>query len=261
MGFSLLAEERTKERKKVVMSRWWEEDTATQEEQQQPTITRRSRFTSATGWEKFLYYVTFSCYALLNSIDMVLSGCLTVFAVELAGTLSPIQKLPFYISWIIWIYAIIGSSILVEVFLSFSALAFVTCRPVAYIPQHMTYIIATVSFITGVIAFVIERIFFNFMTNHAFEYGIGQRDIASFRSYYKYAAAILLSIIPPLQACRFFISQRFTLISRRIDGEFHALLDDHDRSRENQLHFEKEARREKYDSLRGYYHAKYDSVY
>ena len=243
------------------MTTWWEEEDTTTQQEQPIYLPRRSRFASATGWEKFLYYLTFSCYALLNSIDMVLSGCLTVFAVELAGTLSPIQKLPFYVSWIIWIYAILGSSILVEVFLSFSALAFVTCRPVSYIPQHMTYIIAIVSLITGVLAFVVERLFFDFMTNHAFEYGIGQHDIATYRNYYKYAAAVVLGIIPPLQACRFFISQRFTLVSRRIDGEFHALLDDHDRSRDDQLHFEKEARREKYDSLRGYYHTKYNNVY
>ena len=237
------------------MSQWWEEETPKQQEQL--PLTRRSRFASATGWEKFLYYVVLSCYTLLNSVDMVLSGYLTVFAVELAGTLSPIQKLPFYVSWIIWIYAIIGSSILVEVFLSFSALAFVTCRSVSYIPQHMTYILAGVSFITGIMAFVVERLFFDYMVNHAFEYGIGQHDIATYRNYYKYAAAIALGIIPPLQACRFFISQRFTLVSRRIDGEFHALLDDHDRTRDDQVFFEKEARKEKYDSLRGYYHNKY----
>ena len=222
---------------------------------------RRSIHGPLTGWEQFIYYVIFGSYAVLNSLDMILSGFLLFFSVMLSNRLGHnLAALPNYLMWLIWTYNVLGSSILVEVFLSISALAFVTCRPVSYIPQYMALVIAAVAFLTGIGAFVLESLVFNYLYNNIPEYSISERDMDTLHTYYKCAAALALAVVPTLQGLRYVVSTQFTSTTERVDGEFDELLDEHDQQLEERLQLAQEARKERYNNIRGYYQTKYDTL-
>jgi hypothetical protein len=218
-----------------------------------------------TELDSCVYWSTFSFFAVLNSIDLLVSGGLTVFAVYLADRLGPMGSLPFYVSSLVYAYAILGASILVEVLLSFSALAFVSCRQVLYVPQQMTFILGLLAFVTGVLAFVVEGSVFSYLNSHTYEYGLGQLDIETMRVYYHYAAAASLGAVPPLQGVRYCMSQRLAAASDLLHGEFEndLLLDEHEKHLrdDDQLHLVKDVRAEKYHAAaRGGYQSRYDPV-
>lgn len=180
-----------------------------------------------------------------------------VFAVYLSDQLGPVTALPLYVSWIVWTYAILGSLILVEVFLSISSLTFVNCRSVSHVPHHMTYVLAAVSFVTGVFAFLLEQIVFNYVNAHIYEYGISRHELDALKNYYKYTAAVALGGVPPFQGLRYCVSSTVSATAERIDGEFSSMLEEQDRLLEGNQILTRESREEKYSSLRGYYHDKY----
>lgn len=222
---------------------------------------RRSIHGPRTGWEQFIYYVVYGSYAVLNSIDMLLSGFLLFFSVYLSNRLGHnLGALPTYLMWLIWTYNVLGSSILVEVFLSISALAFVTCRPVSYLPVYMSLVIAAVAFLTGIFAFVLEALVFKYLYNNTPTYELSEQDMDTMHTYYKCAAALALAVVPTLQCVRYVVSTQFSSTTEQIDGEFDELLDEHDQQLEDRLQLAQEARKEKYNNIRGYYQTKYDNV-
>ena len=216
-----------------------------------------------TELDRCVYWSTFSFFAVLNSLDMLVSGGLTIFAVYLADRLGPMSSLPFFVSWLVYMYAILGASILVEVFLTFSALAFTSCRQVAYVPQQMTFILGLLSFVTGILAFVLENSVFSYLSSHTYEYGLGQNDIETMRTYYHYAAAASLGAVPPLQAVRYCMSRRLAAASELLHGDDDLLLDEHEKHLEDHVHLIKDVRTEHYNPPRGYqsrYRPGYDPV-
>ena len=207
--------------------------------------------------DKCTGFFVFFGYAAINLVDMILSGCLLMFSIYFVGRIGPISSLPVYVSWIIYTDAILGSLILVEVLLSLSALIFVNCRSASHVSQNMTYVLAAASFITGIMAFILETIIFNYLSNHSKDYDLTHHDLDAMKTYYKAAAAIALGAVPPFQGIRFCLSSSFDSTSQQLDGEFDSALQEHDRLLgENQVLI-KESRTEKYQSLRNHYQNKY----
>ena len=160
---------------------------------------------------------------------MLLSGVLMMFSIYFVGRVGPISSLPVYISWVIYTYAILGSLILVEVLFSLSALVFVNCRSASHISQNMTYVLAAASFITGILAFLLESIVFTYLSNNNKDYDLTHHDLDTMKSYYKTAAAVALGAIPPFQGIRYCLSASFDSTSQQLDGEFDIMLGEHDR--------------------------------
>ena len=223
----------------------------------QPSSSRHQKHVPLTCYDKCQGFLVYFGYISLNFVDFIFSGCMLVFAVYLSDQLGPVTALPLYVSWIVWTYAVVGSLILVEVFLSVSSLTFVNCRSASHVSQHMTYVLAAASFVTGVFAFLLQQVIFNYVTAHTYEFGISHHEMDAFKSYYKYTAAIALGGVPPLQGLRYCVSSTVSVTSDRLDGEFGSMLNEHDRLLEGQQLLTRESRQEKYSSLRVFYQDKY----
>jgi hypothetical protein len=202
--------------------------------------------------------VNFS-YAAFILIDMVVGGSLLTFAFLLYDRLG-LATTPFEISWMIWAYFMLGGVLILEAFLSFSAMTFLDCRCASKIPRNLATIVAGASFIVGVLAFLVQQLVFNFLNHHVLEYGLSARDLGIFKNFYEISASSTLMVIPTLQIVKFYLSKSFLMVREQEDAEFQALLDQDKAQWDEGRAAGRVLRNEKYKDIRNQFASKYQNA-
>ena len=197
-------------------------------------------------------------YVFFIVVDMIIGGFLIAFGFLLYDRLGLIT-IPFEISWLIWSYFIIGGIIIFEAFLSSIALISQSCRYASIIPKKLTIIVTIISFIIGVLIFIIQQFVFNFLNHHVLQYGLSSYDLEIIKNYYEISASCMMGIIPFLQGIKYYLNKSFLIIIVQSDGEFESLLDGNKKDFEDNINASKILRNVRYIDMREYYTSKYQN--
>jgi hypothetical protein len=212
--------------------------------------------TARIGWcERLCYECGTLNVQLINLVDF-LAGCMfLIFGIYLYTRVDGSESIS-QSAWIVWCSLILGVLLLLTTFFSFCAITNTGCRCLMWMSCQLAVLLAGLDFGAGISAFVLQKRFYSFLNEHGNEDGITDSEISDIKQWYVVIACMMLGSCV-LEIWRYVLSRGYSESSRRVDGEFDALMGQDELQWNERLESNTAARSEKYRDLRSHYKNKY----
>lgn len=195
--------------------------------------------------------------AIINVIDFCLGGIFIAFAVYLYSKLGDNFMNP-NTAWLGWCCAILGILLILVVLTSFCAITSMGCRWVMAPSRMFALVVALLAIALGSAAFGLQPKFFHYLDDHGNEDGLSDSDITLVKNWFL-TVAIGAFGVAVIEVIRFKLSQSFRENALELDNEFDNLLEQNAKDWNNKIATNQADREEKYNDLRSYYKAKYNT--
>lgn len=213
---------------------------------------------SRVGWcERICYECGTLNVQLINLIDFLAGSMFLIFGFYLLTKFHD-GPLTDNAAWMLWLSLVLGTLLLLATFLSFCAITNTGCRCLMWMSCQLAVLIAGLDFGAGISAFVLQKRFYSFLDEHGHDQGLTSSDIEDIKRWYLVISCMILGSCV-LEIARYVLSRGYSESSRRMDGEFNALMEEDELNWNDRLEANTAARSEKYRDLRAHYKTKYAS--